>query len=217
MNGETAALQKPRRGRPPKVERDFTDTRQELIRSGLEVLTETGYLSAGIDAVIKNIAVPKGSFYHCFKSKQEFGMAVLAAYGDFFAHKLDKFLTDTQLSPLQRMAAFVHHAGLGMAKYAFRRGCLVGNLLQETPLLPEVFPARLKAILADWETRVATCLDEAKSCGELPPDAASHELASVFWSGWEGAVMRAKLFRSVKPLDQYWEFFRHSITTAPAA
>ncbi|AGN84709.1 TetR family transcriptional regulator [Enterobacter sp. R4-368] len=217
MNGETAARQKPRRGRPPKVERDFTDTRQELIRSGLEVLTETGYLSAGIDAVIKNIAVPKGSFYHCFKSKQEFGMAVLAAYGDFFAHKLDKFLTDTQRSPLQRMAAFVHHAGQGMAKYDFRRGCLVGNLLQETPLLPEAFPARLKAILADWETRVATCLDEAKVCGELPPDAASRELARVFWSGWEGAVMRAKLFRSVEPLDQYWEFFHHSITTAPAA
>ncbi|WP_373963590.1 acrylate utilization transcriptional regulator AcuR [Kosakonia sacchari] len=217
MNGETAARQKPRRGRPPKVERDFTDTRQELIRSGLEVLTETGYLSAGIDAVIKNIAVPKGSFYHCFKSKQEFGMAVLAAYGDFFAHKLDKFLTDTQRSPLQRMAAFVHHAGQGMAKYDFRRGCLVGNLLQETPLLPEAFPARLKAILADWETRVATCLDEAKVCGELPPDAASRELARVFWSGWEGAVMRAKLFRSVEPLDQYWKFFHHSITTAPAA
>ncbi|WP_409521836.1 TetR family transcriptional regulator C-terminal domain-containing protein [Kosakonia sp.] len=217
MNGETAARQKPRRGRPPKVERDFTDTRQELIRSGLEVLTETGYLSAGIDAVIKNIAVPKGSFYHCFKSKQEFGMAVLAAYGDFFAHKLDKFLTDTQHSPLQRMAAFVHHAGQGMAKYDFRRGCLVGNLLQETPLLPEAFPARLKAILTDWETRVATCLDEAKVCGELPPDAASRELARVFWSGWEGAVMRAKLFRSVEPLDQYWKFFHHSITTAPAA
>lgn len=217
MNGETAARQKPRRGRPPKVERDFTDTRQELIRSGLEVLTETGYLSAGIDAVIKNIAVPKGSFYHCFKSKQEFGMAVLAAYGDFFAHKLDKFLTDTQRSPLQGMAAFVHHAGQGMAKYDFRRGCLVGNLLQETPLLPEAFPARLKAILADWETRVATCLDEAKVCGELPPDAASRELARVFWSGWEGAVMRAKLFRSVEPLDQYWKFFHHSITTAPAA
>lgn len=217
MNGETAARQKPRRGRPPKVERDFTDTRQELIRSGLEVLTETGYLSAGIDAVIKNIAVPKGSFYHCFKSKQEFGMAVLAAYGDFFAHKLDKFLTDTQRSPLQRMAAFVHHAGQGMAKYDFRRGCLVGNLLQETPLLPEAFPARLKAILTDWETRVAMCLDEAKACGELLPDAASRELARVFWSGWEGAVMRAKLFRSVEPLDQYWKFFHHSITTAPAA
>jgi len=212
MSSETAARAKPRRGRPPKVERDFTDTRQELIRSGLEVITETGYLSAGIDAVIKNIAVPKGSFYHCFKSKQEFGMAVIDTYGRFFAHKLDKFLLDTQLAPLQRIEAFVLHAGQGMAKYDFRRGCLVGNLLQETPLLPEAFPERLQAILQEWESRVARCLDEAKLRDELATDAPPSELARQFWSGWEGAVMRAKLFRSVEPLNQFWTFFRHSIT-----
>ncbi len=62
MNPNTSTVLKPRRGRPPKVDRQFDDTRQALIRSGLEVLTETGYLAAGIDAVIKNIAVPKGSF-----------------------------------------------------------------------------------------------------------------------------------------------------------
>ncbi|HBQ6757782.1 TPA: TetR family transcriptional regulator, partial [Klebsiella pneumoniae] len=56
MNPDTSAVLKPRRGRPPKVDRQFDDTRQALIRSGLEVLTETGYLAAGIDAVIKNIA-----------------------------------------------------------------------------------------------------------------------------------------------------------------
>ncbi len=146
MNPDTSAVLKPRRGRPPKVDRQFDDTRQALIRSGLEVLTETGYLAAGIDAVIKNIAVPKGSFYHCFKSKEAFGLAVLAAYGDFFAHKLDKFLLDDAVPPLERMAAFVRHAGQGMEKFQFRRGCLVGNLLQEAPLLPETFPQRLMAI-----------------------------------------------------------------------
>lgn len=153
MNPDTSAVLKPRRGRPPKVDRQFDDTRQALIRSGLEVLTETGYLAAGIDAVIKNIAVPKGSFYHCFKSKEAFGLAVLAAYGDFFAHKLDKFLLDDAVPPLERMAAFVRHASQGMEKFQFRRGCLVGNLLQEAPLLPETFPQRLMAILAAWESR----------------------------------------------------------------
>ncbi|MGY5956482.1 Transcriptional regulator AcuR [Kosakonia sp. BK9b] len=217
MNGVTEAMQKPRRGRPPKVERAFTDTREELIRSGLAVITETGYLSAGIDAVIKTIAVPKGSFYHCFKSKEAFGLAVLEAYGAFFAHKLDKFLLDTQRSPLQRLEAFVHHAGQGMAKYDFRRGCLVGNLLQETPLLPETFPAQLKAILSDWETRVARCLDLACQQGELAPDTATKALARIFWSGWEGAVMRAKLYRSVEPLNQYWAFYCYSIKKSPDA
>jgi TetR/AcrR family transcriptional repressor of nem operon len=149
MNPAISANLKPRRGRPPGRSA-VCRHRQALIRSGLEVLTETGYLAAGIDAVIKNIAVPKGSFYHCFKSKEAFGLAVLAAYGDYFAHKLDKFLLDDAVPPLERMAAFVRHAGQGMEKYQFRRGCLVGNLLQEAPLLPEAFTQRLH-ILAAWE------------------------------------------------------------------
>ncbi len=135
MNPNTSTVLNPRRGRPPKVDRQFDDTRQALIRSGLEVLTETGYLAAGIDAVIKNIAVPKGSFYHCFKSKEAFGLAVLAAYGDFFAHKLDKFLLDDAVPPLERMAAFVRHAGQGMEKFQFRRGCLGGQPAAGSPVV----------------------------------------------------------------------------------
>jgi TetR/AcrR family transcriptional repressor of nem operon len=106
---------------------------------------------------------------------------------------------------------FVLHAGQGMAKYQFRRGCLVGNLLQEAPLTRSV-PQRLKAILEEWETRVARCFTEAQTQGVIPQDASPEKLARVFWSGWEGAVMRAKLFQSAEPLNQYWEFFLHSIT-----
>lgn len=213
MSTESYSGLKPRRGRPPKADRDFTDTREELIRSGLEVITETGYLSAGIETVIKNISVPKGSFYHYFKSKKEFGGAVITAYGSFFAHRLDKFLLNTQSPPLQRMQEFVNHAGLAMAKYDFRRGCLVGNLLQESPLLPENFPDMLKAILEDWEGRVAQCLEEAQLAGQLAATTSPLFLARIFWSGWEGAVMRAKLFRSAEPLEQFWFFFLQSIHT----
>ncbi len=90
---------------------------------------------------------------------------MLAAYGDFFAHKLDKFLLDDAVPPLERMAAFVRHAGQGMEKFQFRRGCLVGNLLQEAPLLPETFPQRLMAILAAWESRGALPARSAGSRG----------------------------------------------------
>ncbi len=178
------------------------------------MLTKTGYHRTMI-AVIKNIAVPKGSFYHCFKSKEAFGLAVLAAYGDFFAHKLDKFLLDDAVPPLERMAAFVRHAGQGMERFV-RRGCLVGNLLQEAPLLPETFPQRLMAILAAWESRVARCLREAQAAGAIASDA-SPALAQVFWIGWEGAVMRARLVQSAAPLNQYWDFFPHSMTTKTPA
>ncbi|MGS6269660.1 TetR/AcrR family transcriptional regulator, partial [Enterobacter hormaechei] len=68
------------RGRPRKTESTYTDTRNDLIRSGLELLTQNGFLSTGVDAIVKNASVPKGSFYYYFKSKEEYAQTVLSAY-----------------------------------------------------------------------------------------------------------------------------------------
>nr|WP_318384951.1 TetR/AcrR family transcriptional regulator [uncultured Enterobacter sp.] len=203
-----------RRGRPPKTDRTFTDTREALIRSGLALLTHVGYLSTGIDAIVKNVGVPKGSFYYYFENKEEYGQVVLEAYDSFFQHKLRKYLADTSLAPLNRLACFVQSAGEGMAKYDFTRGCLVGNLMQESPGLPEAFSEQLKAILAGWQQHVAACLREAMAAGEITSALSPDALAIVFWSGWEGAVMRARLFRSAQPLNEFWDYFSASIRAA---
>lgn len=202
---------KPRRGRPPKTDRAFTDTREALIRAGVIMVTENGFLGAGIDNIVKTIGVPKGSFYHYFKNKEAFGLAVLEAYQRYFAQKLDRHLLQVDLSPLARIDDFVRSAGIGMARFNFTRGCLVGNLLQESPLLPDTFGDVLKSILADWQARIARCLEEAKAAGEITDSRPPAELAMTFWTGWEGAVMRAKLFHSTEPLDDFWAFFKRAL------
>ena len=60
---------KTRRGRPPKHPRDNNDTKNALIRSGVEMLTERGYMTSDIDGILKRVGVPKGSFYYYFDSK----------------------------------------------------------------------------------------------------------------------------------------------------
>ncbi|MFM2480370.1 TetR/AcrR family transcriptional regulator [Celerinatantimonas sp. YJH-8] len=198
---------KRQRGRPPKSERGYDDTRQVLIQSGVELLTIYGYLGSGVDAIVKKANVPKGSFYHYFANKEAFGHAVLEAYGHYFAHKLDKHLGIEAHPPLQRLANFVEDAKAGMARYQFCRGCLVGNMLQEVPQLSEQFAQQLQQILADWQQRIADCLAQAKACQNIRADIDETQMAELFWSGWEGAVMRAKLFKSTQPLDQFWSYF----------
>lgn len=202
---------KPRRGRPPRDDRAFTDTREALIRAGVVMVTENGFLSTGIDSIVRTVGVPKGSFYHYFTNKEAFGLAVLEAYQHYFAQKLDKHLLNTDLPALARIEVFVRSAGVGMARFNFTRGCLVGNLLQESPLLPDTFAGVLKSILFDWQTRVARCLQEAINSGEIPDIHPAPALAMTFWTGWEGAVMRAKLFHSTDPLDDFWAFFKRAL------
>ncbi|MEK8280489.1 TetR/AcrR family transcriptional regulator [Escherichia coli] len=45
------------RGRPRKTESTYADTRNDLIRSGLELLTQNGFLATGVDAIVKNANV----------------------------------------------------------------------------------------------------------------------------------------------------------------
>lgn len=196
-----------RRGRPPKSANGFSETREALLRAGVEVLTEKGFSATGIDQILSRVGVPKGSFYHFFNSKEAFGSALIERYATYFARKLDRFLLDESQPPLQRLRNFVADAGDGMARFEFRRGCLVGNLGQETASLPDALRQQLSAVFVDWESRVAACLEAARSDGEIAAAANCRRLANCFWIGWEGAVLRAKLEASTGPLEVFADFF----------
>lgn len=196
-----------RRGRPPRHREDLGGTRDLLLRAGLEILTEKGFSATGIEEILGRIGVPKGSFYHYFESKEAFGLQLIDLYAEFFAKKLDRHFCNKNQSPLNRLHAFIDDAKDGMARYQYRRGCLIGNLGQEMGSLPESFRARLKETFEDWQSRLSVCLMEAQREGQLSPDVDVRQLAAFFWIGWEGAVLRAKLEKTVAPLDVFTRFF----------
>ncbi|UTV99551.1 TetR/AcrR family transcriptional regulator [Marinomonas rhizomae] len=202
---------KPRRGRPKKTSVDALDTRDALLRAGMQILTESGFIRSGIDPILKSIGVPKGSFYHYFPSKEAFGLAVLARYRRYFEAKLDGFLLDESFSPLERLQRFAQDAQDGIVRHEFKRGCLVGNLEQESSLLSETFREQLQATYQSWQIRVATCLLESQKQGETDLTVNINDISQAFWIGWEGAVHRARLVKSTQPLSLFMAFFIQAI------
>ena len=197
-----------RRGRPPKSDGDYRATRELLCRAGVAALTQKGFSATGIDEILKSTGVPKGSFYNFFSSKEAFGAELIRLYAHYFARKLDRFFLDESLTPAQAARSLCEDAELGMARYEFRRGCLVGNLGQEMEALPEAFRGALTAVLEDWQARTARCLEAARQAGrrDFPGDRLC-EVGNVFWIGWEGAVLRAKLERRSEPLRLFAQLF----------
>lgn len=207
---QAPAPQPRRRGRPPRDAARLDQARQALLRAGVAMLTERGFTPVGIEEILTRVGVPKGSFYHYFGSKAEFGLALIDSYAAYFAAKLDRWFLDDALPPLDRLRGFIGDARAGMERYDFARGCLVGNLGQEVAALPAPFRARLIDALRDWETRTAACFRAAVDSGDLPPDTDCDQLARAFWIGWEGAVLRAKLDRNGSALDIYAQHFLRS-------
>lgn len=189
-------------------------TRERLIRHGTALLTEFSFDGTGIERLLREVGVPKGSFYHYFPSKQAFVLAVIDNYVAYFDRKFDRLLGNASRQPLQRLQDWVAEARMGMARHQFRRGCLVGNLAQELGAHDDRFRGRLEAVFQSWQGRVRGCLADAVAAGQLSADADPAMLAEFFWIGWEGALMRAKLTRDPGPIDR---FARQFFAMLPAA
>ena len=179
------------------------DTRNQIIQTGTAMIALQGYNATGIDAILKATGVPKGSFYHYFKSKEDFGLAVIDHFSESFEQRLATFLDDEEVTPLNRIRNYLEAGLLRISQNACTRGCLLGNLGQEMADLNERFRARLEEAFALWQRRFAACLEEAQQRGELSVKLDAQLLAGHILSGWEGAILRAKVMKSPQPMRDF--------------
>lgn len=181
------------------------DTRAEIISIGMEMISLQGYSATGIDAVLRRAGVPKGSFYHYFGSKEEFGLAVIDHFARRYAEIVDSFLKDEELTPLNRIRKYLETGLARLTQNQCTKGCLVGNLGQELADQNERFRTRLDEIFRSWKEQIATCVEEAQRAGELAHDLDPGVLAGFILSGLEGAILRAKVMKSPEPMRDFIE------------
>jgi TetR/AcrR family transcriptional repressor of nem operon len=196
MSADMPLLPRPPRKARREREVDRTSTRSRLVRAGLVLVLERGWSATSVDAVLAECHVPKGSFYHYFKSKEALGFAILDSYQAFFMARLNHwFGPDSPPSTLpERFAGFLAESEAGVERFGFRRGCLIGALGQELAGLHDAFRHRLEHALGEWDMVLARCLARCGIQGDCTG------LAQAFWAGWEGAVLRCLLSRDVQPL-----------------
>jgi TetR/AcrR family transcriptional regulator, transcriptional repressor for nem operon len=181
------------------------DTKAEIISVGTEMVSLHGYNATGIDAILKQAGVPKGSFYHYFGSKEEFGLAIIDHFAERYEQRLDTFLNDEEVSPLNRIRNYLESGLARISQNQCTKGCLVGNLGQELADQNERFRLRLDTVFSSWKERFAACLREAQQKGELRLELDPGVIACFILSSWEGAILRAKVMKSPQPLRDFIE------------
>ncbi|MEX2515313.1 MAG: TetR family transcriptional regulator C-terminal domain-containing protein [Gammaproteobacteria bacterium] len=180
-------------------------TREELIKVGTEIIGLHGFGTTGINAVLSTAGIPKGSFYYYFSSKEDFGLAVIEASAADYARQIDDFLSDTASSPITRIRNYMQAGMARIGAGQCKRGCLIGSLSQELSSHNETFRARLDAVFEGWKQQFSRCLDEAKVAGEIAADADTDQLAEFLLAGWQGAILRAKMNQSTRPMQAFIE------------
>ncbi|MGM0428858.1 MAG: TetR family transcriptional regulator C-terminal domain-containing protein [Pseudomonadota bacterium] len=179
------------------------DTRQHIITIGADLISIHGFGSTGLNKILSEAQVPKGSFYHYFKSKNDFGLAVIDTYAEEYEARMNETLGNESLQPVERLRLYLSCSVKDMKSCDFSKGCLIGNLGQELASQSPIFRERLDDIFSDWELRIARCLKAAQETQQIKQDVDTEQMGAFILSGWQGALLRAKVQRSMLPLLRF--------------
>ena len=176
-------------------------TRQALLDTGATMLRERGYHGTGLKEVLDRVGVPKGSFYNYFESKEEFGAAVIRHMAECVWEQLDALEARAQKDALVALRRHYRQAIQDVDRERCSGGCLFGNLSGEV----EDSEACREALAEAFDgigRRMAKVIELGQAQGTLRDDVRARDLADQLIDAWEGALLRMKVERSVRPLRQ---------------
>ena len=190
-----------------------TDKRDKLIQVGKQIIVQQGFNAASLNEILTAAGVPKGSFYYYFSSKDDFGLAIIDDFARKYQKKFELILQDASVTHLTRLRNYFASGIADMRQCDCSDGCLMGNLAQELSAQNGLFRDRLSQIFLDWEEAFAGCLNSAIQMGEIPKEQDVSTLAQFILAGWQGAILQAKVSKSVVPMETFVQFLFARVLT----
>ncbi|MBS0509932.1 MAG: TetR/AcrR family transcriptional regulator [Proteobacteria bacterium] len=179
------------------------DTRQHILDTGNRIIAAKGFSCVGLNELLQASEVPKGSFYHYFKSKERFGQALLEDYFDSYLRQLDALLEAPGLTARERLLRYFQQWRATQAEEGDEQKCLVVKLGAEVADLSEAMRVTLRDGTERIIGRLAGCIAAGVADATLPQLDADAS-ARMLYQMWLGASLLAKLQRNASPLDQAW-------------
>ena len=184
-----------------------TDARDRILEAACEAIAQKSFNGCGLNEILAQAGVPKGSFYHYFRSKEDLGVAVVERARDGFVTQVRDILADRRVPALQRLRAMLDHLRAHCAASpAAMRGCLIAKLALEISELSEPVRAAVKCTYDQWGGLIAQIVREAQAAGDVAAHQDPERLANLIVNLWEGALIRMRIDRSQKPLDDVIAF-----------
>jgi TetR/AcrR family transcriptional regulator, transcriptional repressor for nem operon len=183
--------------------RDPGELKTKLLDQGVALLTEKGYHGAGLQELVQSVGVPKGSFYNYFPSKEAFSAEVVAHYIEPFIRRLDDHLARRDVAAHAALKAYFEELIEETERKDFKGGCLLGNLIGEIGESDGLCQASLRAAVNRYRDKLCDGVRRAQQEGSLRQDLEATEMADLLVNFWQGALLRMKIEKSVKPLRQF--------------
>lgn len=178
-------------------------SKDDILQAGTDIMLTKGFNATGVEAILKQANVPKGSFYNFFSSKEEFGLAIIDKYVGDIGQLFAAIFNDESLPPLERVRKYFESSIGRFEGNDCSKGCLIGNLSLEMSDQYERIRLRLEQSLQTWTQAVSRLLLQAQKEKSIPADLDPEMLAENLISSFEGALLRSKVKKSSEPLKNF--------------
>lgn len=176
--------------------KEFSETRSSILAAGQRLMAGKGFSAVGLNEVLTDIGVPKGSFYHYFASKEAFGEAMLDSYFEAYLAELDATLRQPGLTTAQRLMNYWQNWQDTQSFQDCQGKCLAVKLGAEVADLSEPMRLALKQGMAGIVSRLARAIETGVTDGSLSVDADSQQVAESLYQLWLGASVMVKIVRN---------------------
>jgi len=178
-------------------------SKETLLQVGLDLVWSRGFNGTGVEAILKEAKIPKGSFYNFFSSKEEFSLAVIDKFVAVRSEELSPILNDASLPAIARVKKSFETIITVFEENGCYKGCLLGNLGQEMSDQSEKVRQRLEQSIQLWEKNVSDVLVQAQNEKSIPVHIDPRILAENMIASFQGALLRSKIKKSSEPLRNF--------------
>ena len=182
-------------------------TREALIEAGIEQLSVHGYHGTGIKQILDEVGVPKGSFYNFFASKEAFVVEVIGHYNQDLLNQLSQFINGEgkNLNTVEQLRSIYRYSLKQYESHHFKRSCLVGSIASEISAESEMCRIELERSMKQWLAVFSDLFKHGQQQGLMRDDMSSRDIAGLYWSAWEGALITMKMMADTKPVEKTME------------
>ena len=177
------------------------DTRSAILATGQSIMSRKGFSAVGLAEILEGAGVPKGSFYHFFKSKDAFGEAMLARYFDDYLAEIDALCVRPGLTAGERLMIYFASWRENQAAYDCQGRCLAVKLGAEVSDLSEPMRLALRAGTSGIIARLCTLIEAGIADGSVRIEDSPADVAATLYHLWLGASVMVKIVRTHDPFE----------------
>lgn len=173
----------------------------KLIATAATLVYRQGWNATGINQILGEAKVPKGSFYYYFQSKEDLGVAIVKFHCETFEGLYAETLLNLALSGRDAVLRYFESSVNRFKETGLRWGCPVGSFSNEVADTTEKIADACRGFATRFHEVLKQTIERGQGDGSVTNKIESGTLALQISNTWQGSLLNMKTLRSEEPLD----------------